>query len=110
MVSLLPARPCIRHANVFLCRAQDSSSPGTLKIDTMLTKQPKGGAILLAELRVDEVVTRQSRCSPAVDRQQHKRFMLDEVLLEDAYERCRCVCAEYAKTFYLGLEPNISSS
>ncbi|XP_020254297.1 bifunctional 15-cis-phytoene synthase, chromoplastic-like [Asparagus officinalis] len=27
--------------------------------------------------------------------------MSDE-LLEDAYERCRCVCEEYAKTFYLG--------
>jgi len=92
--------------NVIRCKAQVSSSPRARNISTFLTKLPKGGGISLADLQVNEVVASQSRCSSADGRQQ-KRIEFESELLDDAYERCRCVCAEYAKTFYLGVEPNI---
>ncbi|KAL9332857.1 hypothetical protein ACSQ67_002467 [Phaseolus vulgaris] len=53
----------------------------------------------LTDLHVQEVVHRQSQIiSPCTKpkRQFHSSF------LNDAYEMCRNICAEYAKTFYLG--------
>ena len=104
MASLVSTKPCMN--NVIRCKAQVSSSPRIRSINSLLTKLPNSGGISLADLQVNEVVASQSRCSSADGRQQ-KRIELDAELLEDAYERCRCVCAEYAKTFYLGMEPNI---
>lgn len=104
MASLLSTKPCIKYVDVFRCQAQVSSSPRTQKIGTPWTRLPKSSRILLADLQVNEVVERQSRCGLADDRK-HKRVKPDGRLLEDAYERCRYLCAEYAKTFYLGWEP-----
>nr|KYP32047.1 hypothetical protein KK1_047372 [Cajanus cajan] len=53
----------------------------------------------LADLHVQEVVHRQSQIiSPC----SMPKPQFDPSFLNDAYEMCRNICAEYAKTFYLG--------
>lgn len=53
------------------------------------------------DLHVREIVKRQSTDKSAMfDVCQKPQF--HPMFLEEAYERCRNICAEYAKTFYLG--------
>lgn len=57
--------------------------------------------IPLTDLHVREIVRRQSpKQSTMFDVCQKPQF--HPMFLEEAYERCRKICAEYAKTFYLG--------
>ncbi|XP_038901205.1 phytoene synthase 2, chloroplastic-like [Benincasa hispida] len=67
-------------------------SSQTLKFPT-LSKQ----GIPLADLNVDEIVERQSQSNHFL-----KKMQFHPSFLEEAYESCRKICAEYAKTFYLG--------
>ncbi|XP_022943564.1 phytoene synthase 2, chloroplastic-like [Cucurbita moschata] len=71
------------------------TSPQTLKFPT-LSKQ----GIPLADLHVDEIVERQSRANHSS--QPCNTLQLHPSFLEEAYESCRKICAEYAQTFYLG--------
>nr|APO14284.1 phytoene synthase 2 [Luffa aegyptiaca] len=70
-------------------------SPQTLDFPT-LSKQ----GIPLADLHVEEIVERQSQGNHFSDEESCKKF--HPWFLEEAYESCRKICAEYAKTFYLG--------
>lgn len=58
--------------------------------------------ISCTDLSVHEVVKRQSRniASPTLNLCSKPGF--NPMFLEEAYDRCRDLCAEYAKTFYLG--------
>ncbi|KAI3823189.1 hypothetical protein L1987_04621 [Smallanthus sonchifolius] len=53
------------------------------------------------DLRVREIVQRQLRTGPN-DFSICRKPEFHPEFLEDAYDRCRDICAEYAKTFYLG--------
>lgn len=55
----------------------------------------------LADLHVQEVVQRQSQIisTPCINKPMPQ---FEPTFLDDAYEMCRNICAEYAKTFYLG--------
>ncbi|KAI3716510.1 hypothetical protein L1987_67432 [Smallanthus sonchifolius] len=53
------------------------------------------------DLRVREIVQRQLRIRPD-DFSVCRKPEFHPEFLEDAYDRCRDICAEYAKTFYLG--------
>lgn len=56
----------------------------------------------LADLRIQDIVKRQS---PTHVMRQHlfcRKPQFHPLFLEEAYERCRKICAEYAKSFYLG--------
>ncbi|CAL1373172.1 unnamed protein product [Linum trigynum] len=63
-----------------------------------------------SDLRVEEIVERQSSrkefySSFSTDHEVMSRKIkpkLDGEFLDESYERCREICAEYAKTFYLG--------
>lgn len=58
--------------------------------------------IPLTDLIVREIVKRQSTDKSAMlDTCQKPQF--HPMFLEEAYDRCRNICAEYAKTFYLGI-------
>ncbi|VVA23252.1 PREDICTED: phytoene synthase [Prunus dulcis] len=58
--------------------------------------------IPIADLHVQEIVQRQSQ-TYSMDREGARRKpQFCPSFLEEAYERCRNICAEYAKTFYLG--------
>ncbi|XP_057484367.1 phytoene synthase 2, chloroplastic-like [Actinidia eriantha] len=55
------------------------------------------------DLHVSEIVQRQSHTNnlvAAIDACRKPQF--HPAFLEEAYERCRNICSEYAKTFYLG--------
>ncbi|KAI4368584.1 hypothetical protein MLD38_017128 [Melastoma candidum] len=54
--------------------------------------------ISLNELRLHEVVEKQTRTRGSMGRK--PRF--EPSFLDESYEQCRRLCAEYAKTFYLG--------
>lgn len=56
--------------------------------------------IPVADLHVQEIVQRQSKSIAKVGTSRKSQF--DSSFLEEAYQRCRNICAEYAKTFYLG--------
>lgn len=53
----------------------------------------------LPEIPIREIVCRQSQRNSMLDT---NRPRFHPMFLEEAYERCRNICAEYAKTFYLG--------
>ena len=80
---------------------------------TVTTDSASGRSFLSAEQKVMEVVAKQAAM---VDEEQRRTGLISDVrpdlansagsgaaeLLDDAYVRCGEVCAEYAKTFYLG--------
>ncbi|KAK9941406.1 hypothetical protein M0R45_018009 [Rubus argutus] len=58
--------------------------------------------IPVADLHVQEIVQRQSKTFNMANEGTSQKSQFDPSFLEEAYERCRNICAEYAKTFYLG--------
>ncbi|CAN0891089.1 Phytoene synthase 2, chloroplastic [Linum grandiflorum] len=51
-------------------------------------------------LRMDEIVERQQFCYSGGSERRSPKF--SSGFLDESYQRCRDICAEYAKTFYLG--------
>jgi 15-cis-phytoene synthase len=88
-------------------RRRDSriSSSVSLAVSTTLVATAGPRSYESYEEMVYEVVLKQAALTKTV---RSNRGVLDESvplswdLLSDAYERCGEVCAEYAKTFYLG--------
>ncbi|MCL7045369.1 hypothetical protein MKW94_004328, partial [Papaver nudicaule] len=73
--------------------------------------------ISFTDLRLDEIVDRQSRQANNVllstssssvkgllnaNYDNNRKLVFNPIFLDEAYERCRNICAAYAKTFYLG--------
>ncbi|PRQ35702.1 putative 15-cis-phytoene synthase [Rosa chinensis] len=58
--------------------------------------------IPVADLHVQEIVQRQSKTDNTANGGTSRKPQFVPSFLEEAYERCRTICAEYAKTFYLG--------
>ncbi|EXB87348.1 Phytoene synthase [Morus notabilis] len=90
---------------LFTTRAEVTYMPlkkqSSIPVFPELTK----AGISLTDLRVKEVVQKQSQTHKSFVRENdHARRKPDfhPDFLEEAYERCRNICAEYAKTFYLG--------
>ncbi|XVF69798.1 hypothetical protein PTKIN_Ptkin11bG0110300 [Pterospermum kingtungense] len=76
-------------------RAQVITAPKISISFLELTKQ----GIPHTDLRVQEIVTRQSWPNNLLA---YRKPQFHPMFLEEAYNRCRNICAEYAKTFYLG--------
>ncbi|BBN03143.1 15-cis-phytoene synthase [Marchantia polymorpha subsp. ruderalis] len=82
----------------------------TLRVLSSLVTDPSGRSMLSAEQKVFDVVAKQAsmleeqqkRGTSLVDVELGSSTMGSPELLSDAYARCGEVCAEYAKTFYLG--------
>ncbi|KAL3519094.1 hypothetical protein ACH5RR_021683 [Cinchona calisaya] len=78
----------------------------------VLIADPKRGERLLPELTIEgiphsnhhihEIVRRQSQKNSFSRKYALRRPDFHPMFLEEAYERCKIICAEYAKTFYLG--------
>lgn len=83
----------------------------TLRVLSSLVTDPSGRSMLSAEQKVFDVVAKQAsmleeqqkRGTSLVDVELGSSTMGSPELLSDAYARCGEVCAEYAKTFYLGM-------
>lgn len=83
----------------------------TVKAET-LTADPKRGERFLPDLTIEgiphidhhmhEIVRRQSQTNSISRKDALRRPEFHPMFLEESYERCRIICAEYAKTFYLG--------
>ncbi|XP_059628803.1 phytoene synthase 2, chloroplastic-like [Cornus florida] len=54
------------------------------------------------DLHVREIVQKQSQASSFAIDDACRKPQFHPMFLEEAYDRCKNVCAEYAKTFYLG--------
>ncbi|KAL9386207.1 hypothetical protein Peur_019331 [Populus x canadensis] len=54
------------------------------------------------DLQVHEIVERQSQANVLGKQDTCRKSEFHPMFLEEAYGRCRNICAEYAKTFYLG--------
>ena len=83
-------------------KAQVTVAPNPTKDITypQLSKQ----GMCLADLHLQEVVERQTRPAKFITIPR-KKPQFRPGFLEEAYESCRKICAEYAKTFYLGANP-----
>lgn len=55
------------------------------------------------DLHVHEIVQRQSQANNLAEQNSCRKPEFHPMFLEEAYEKCKNICAEYAKTFYLGL-------
>ncbi|KAJ6704677.1 PHYTOENE SYNTHASE CHLOROPLASTIC [Salix purpurea] len=53
------------------------------------------------DLRVHEIVERQSQANNLARQDACRRVEMNPKLLEEAYKRCRNICSEYARTYYL---------
>ncbi|KAH9740695.1 hypothetical protein KPL70_002312 [Citrus sinensis] len=60
--------------------------------------------MLQSDVHICEIAERQSLANNLSDKGDAFRSkpQLDAMFLDEAYERCRKICAEYAKTYYLG--------
>lgn len=89
-----------KSVSVTTARAQVITAPKTSIISPAgLTKQ----GVLHTDLRVQEIVTRQS-CWPnnLAKECNYRKPQFHPMFLDEAYNKCRNICEEYAKTFYLG--------
>lgn len=84
-------------------------SGGRLSLTSSMIATPAGEIALTSEQKVYDVVLKQAalvqrRLKPDEDLDVKPDIVLPGSLglLSEAYDRCREVCAEYAKTFYLG--------
>ncbi|KAG7951156.1 hypothetical protein I3843_13G152600 [Carya illinoinensis] len=59
-------------------------------------------SLLASKPCIKEIVERQSQKNNLAREDPCKKPRFHPMFLEEAYERCRNICAEYAKTFYLG--------
>lgn len=81
-----------------------------LKVLSSLITDPSDRSTLSAEQKVNDVVAKQASMFQdqmkrgfTGDLQSNELVKISPELLADAYARCGEVCAEYAKTFYLGI-------
>jgi phytoene synthase len=69
---------------------------------TTLFPQLSNQGVSVADLHVQEVVEKQSQTTNFDTLCSNFKPRFEPSFLKDAYEMCRNICAEYAKTFYLG--------
>lgn len=89
-----------------------------VRTQSSILTDPEGRSFMTAEQKVYDAVARQAAMvDEATRRSELQLDVLPELqparsteLLEEAYVRCGEVCAEYAKTFYLGTVLLISST
>ncbi|XP_050369535.1 phytoene synthase 2, chloroplastic-like [Argentina anserina] len=107
-LSLTP-KPYIRESNGKLLppksmltaiRAEVNTAPKRRSARTFPELSIQG--ISVGDLHVQEIVRRQSKTHNTANKGTSQKSQFDPSFLEEAYERCRNICAEYAKTFYLG--------
>ncbi|XVF04553.1 hypothetical protein REPUB_Repub05bG0093400 [Reevesia pubescens] len=79
-------------------RAEVITAPKTSITFPGLAKQ----GIPHTDLQVQEIVRRQSWPNNLAKECNFRKPQFHPTLLEEAYDKCRTICAEYAKTFYLG--------
>nr|AFC95818.1 phytoene synthase [Narcissus tazetta subsp. chinensis] len=94
----------------YACVGFEPESNGKFQIRSSLVANPAGEATISSEQKVYDVVLKQAAL--VKDQTKSSRKSTDVkpdivlpgtvYLLKDAYDRCGEVCAEYAKTFYLG--------
>lgn len=97
--TVIIGRPSTRKSGVLL-RAQVTVAPKSSSLHT-LPELPKQ-VISLNDLQLVEIVEKQSRTGSLFAESEHWKPQFKTAFLDVAYERCRKLCAEYAKTFYLG--------
>ncbi|XP_056165593.1 phytoene synthase 2, chloroplastic-like [Syzygium oleosum] len=97
--TVIIGRPSTRKSGV-LVRAQVTVAPKSSGLHT-LPELPKQ-VISLNDLQLVEIVEKQSRTGRLFAESEHRKPQFQPAFLDEAYERCRKLCAEYAKTFYLG--------
>ncbi|MBA0777909.1 hypothetical protein Gotri_005858, partial [Gossypium trilobum] len=103
----LSSKPCIGVCNgslqspksmVTTARTEVITAPKRPNTFPGLTKE----GISDIDLRVQEVVRRQSWTNSLVGEVNCRKPRFEPMFIDDAYDKCRNICAEYAKTFYLG--------
>ncbi|XWS28223.1 hypothetical protein CRYUN_Cryun25bG0047700 [Craigia yunnanensis] len=103
----LTSKPCIGASNGNLqfrksmfttARAEVITAPKISITCPGLTKQ----GIPHTDLQVQEIVRRQSWPNNLAKEYNYRKPQFHPTFLEEAYDKCRNICAEYAKTFYLG--------
>lgn len=80
-------------------RAEATVAAPNRKIATKFTELSVQ-SIPHSNLHINEIVKRQTNRSFAY--QSCRKPQFDPAFLEEAYEQCKNLCSEYAKTFYLG--------
>lgn len=91
-----------RRSTLIMSRADVIAEPKSKNFRRLNFPTLSKQGIPLADLHVEEIVQRQSQANPFSGEDSCKELRLHPSFLEKAYESCRRICAEYAKTFYLG--------
>lgn len=91
-------KPCCSRNDVIRSEVTLAPKQRTESMFPLLSKQ----GVSLADLHVQEVVERQCQTSNFDTLSPCSKPKFEPNFLMDSYEMCRKICAEYAKTFYLG--------
>ncbi|KAI9075801.1 hypothetical protein K1719_042287 [Acacia pycnantha] len=106
----LAANASINGSHISVSKAIGRIRVGVIRAQVTLAPKPTGDisypqlskqGIPLADLHVQEVVERQTQPAKFITIPRQKP-QFRPGFIEEAYESCRKICAEYAKTFYLG--------
>ncbi|KAL3845060.1 hypothetical protein ACJIZ3_002463 [Penstemon smallii] len=89
--------------------SMDLKNGGRFSLKSSMVTSPAGEVTLSSEQKVYDVVLKQAALVKRESKSRENMEVNPDIalpgsvsLLSEAYERCREVCAEYAKTFYLG--------
>lgn len=103
------AKPCIKPANGILLHRRTITAGTQYGIAVSKRKNKELShtefsleGIPCTDLFVHEVVQRQSQKTSRIFEDACPKPNFYPAFLDEAYKRCRDICAEYAKTFYLG--------
>ncbi|KAK6925797.1 Squalene/phytoene synthase [Dillenia turbinata] len=109
MALMLGAKPCFRandrsfvpyRQKILTTRAEVIAVPKKARQFTMPELSKQG--IPHKDLHLGEIVKRQTQSNNSVFEEACRKPKFSPAFLQEAYERCREICADYAKTFYLG--------
>lgn len=104
------AMPCIKTSNCISMSRKYSKTSAIAEVAIAIPKRREEccqtelsvQGISCTDRFVHEIVQRQSQKIDSTMLDVCTRPNFHPMFLEEAYERCRDICAEYAKTFYLG--------
>ncbi|KAG6781805.1 hypothetical protein POTOM_014720 [Populus tomentosa] len=105
----LSAKPCagahigkFLHSKSLVTRAKAEAITAPKRSSGHAFPQLLKQGIPHTDLQVHEIVERQSQANVLGKQDTCRKSEFHPMFLEEAYGRCRNICAEYAKTFYLG--------
>ncbi|KAF5725518.1 hypothetical protein HS088_TW23G00241 [Tripterygium wilfordii] len=91
---------CLRHVAKGTIRAEVITAPK--RSSWIVFPELSVQGVPHTDLKLREIVERQTRNNSLAKKYAYRNPEFQPQFLDEAYKKCKNICAEYAKTFYLG--------